>query len=279
MSLAEQLDFYVEFKEWYFKIIEDFEFDHDKDLEARDYLNSLLEERPNSWNLELTLEKFKKTIQEKQTIFIYGCGPSLEPTVNTLLDSCGLSFFERAINLAADGAAVYLLEKGIPIDATFSDLDGITEKELDASRFMVVHAHGDNIDKLQEFKNAILTKEHFIGTTQVESNGEVINAGGFTDGDRILFFLRTLLKPNQVIYLIGMDFKDKIGKYSKPNFEDNIEANPIKRKKLDYAIELVNWFRTLVDNPLYFIGSPSTSNAIRTLSLNKIVENYNPYNL
>ncbi|MHA1146955.1 MAG: 6-hydroxymethylpterin diphosphokinase MptE-like protein [Promethearchaeota archaeon] len=277
MTLKEQIDFYQESKKWYLKIINEFKFDPEKDLKARDYLNSILKKKSGDWELNHTLSSFKELLQKKTSIFIYGCGPSLEITVSTLLDSFGKSFFNKIINLAADGAAVYLLEKHIPIDATFSDLDGITKAEFEASKFMIVHAHGDNIEKLKEFSDDIITKDNIICTTQVESSGDVINTGGFTDGDRVLFFIRTLLQHDHNIYLIGMDFKDKIGKFSKLEFDTNMESSPIKRKKLDCAIKLVNWFQTLIDNPMYFINSESNSDKISSLSLKTIVENYKNY--
>ena len=48
---------------------------------------------------------------------------------------------------------------------------------------MVVHAHGDNIEKIHLVKNF----KNCIGTTQTKSFGKLHNFGGFTDGDRCVF--------------------------------------------------------------------------------------------
>ena len=55
-----------------------------------------------------------------------------------------------------DGATRLLIERRIPIDAIFTDLDGITKENFDKSEFIIVHAHGDNIARLKYFKNEIL---------------------------------------------------------------------------------------------------------------------------
>ena len=87
--------------------------------------------------------------------------------------------------------------------------------------------HGDNIEQLRYFNDDIIKFEKVIGTTQVEPLTNLINPGGFTDGDRILFFLRTLISPFHRLFLIGMDFGSIVGKYSKINIIENQEANSI----------------------------------------------------
>ena len=150
--------------------------------------------------------------------------------------------FNECINLAADGASIYLKNKGIPLHGIFTDLDGITNNEFNYADFMFIHAHGDNIAELREFEKEILNSKNIIGTTQVEPLDNMINAGGFTDGDRIFYFLRSLLSPDQILFLIGMDFGKTIGKYSKPEITNDEIGDSIKIKKLQYALELIEWF-------------------------------------
>ena len=45
-SLQEEIDYFIEFKEWYLKIVKEFNFDHQKDCEARDYLSNILKQKP-----------------------------------------------------------------------------------------------------------------------------------------------------------------------------------------------------------------------------------------
>ena len=143
-----------------------------------------------------------------------------------------------------------LNENVIPIK-----LDGITKEEFFYSEFLFIHAHGDNIEKLKSFKDEILIFKNIIGTTQVEPSENLINPGGFTDGDRILYFLRTLLEPKHQIFLIGMDFQNIIGKYSKLELYENQEGNAIKIKKLKFATDLIEWIMHLINNEIYFVNS------------------------
>ena len=267
MTLKEKVDYYSEFKQWYQKIIKDFKFDVKIDYKARDLLSEILSRKAKDWNLETTLNSIKNAIQSRSSILIYGCGPSLEITVKNLMREKGKKLFNNFVNLAADGASVLLKEVGIPIDAIFTDLDGITKSEFNYSDFVIVHAHGDNIDKIREFKEDILNFENIIGTTQVKSLNNIINAGGFTDGDRILYFLRSLLLPEQNLFLIGMDFGEKIGKYSKPEMTDNQNANPIKLKKLQYAVELIEMIIKKIKNKIYFVNSNVISNKFKYISI------------
>ncbi len=271
-SLKKQIDSFVEFKQWYIKILQDFNFDYQKDCEAREFLSRILEEKSENWSLESVLLSFKYLIQKKKRIFIYGCGPSLEETVDYILKIQGKKNFSKGVNLAADGAARLLTERKIQIDGIFTDLDGITKRDFNHSKFIIVHAHGDNIINLKHFKSEIINFPNVIGTTQVEPVENLINSGGFTDGDRILSFISSLLLPKHELYLIGMDFNDIIGKYSKPEIEENHRASPIKLKKLQYALQIVEWLLNRIKNPVYIINSEIISDNLKNLTLEMFKE-------
>ena len=254
-SIKKQIESYIDFEEWYFKIINDLKFDYQKDLDARDLLSNILREKGAEWCLEEVLLSFNQMIQRKTRIFIYGCGPSLEETVNYLLKIQEKQPYANTVNLVADGAARLLIERRIPINAIFTDLDGITRDNFDKSEFVIVHAHGDNIPRLKYFKKAILNFLNIIGTTQVSPVENLVNSGGFTDGDRILFFIASLLNPTHELYLIGMDFNDIVGKYSKIEIERNHLANPIKLRKLRYGLEILGWLLPQIRNSVYIVNS------------------------
>ncbi|MFX1345624.1 MAG: 6-hydroxymethylpterin diphosphokinase MptE-like protein [Promethearchaeota archaeon] len=274
-KLKKKLNFYNEFKDLYFQIINDFKFDYHRDCEARDYLSGLLAKKNHSWKIENILKSFNKLILSKPAILIYGCGPSLELTVDMILEQKGRKFFDTFINLVANGASVFLREKNIRIDGIFTDLDGITKNEFSYSKFNIVHAHGDNMEKLKYFENDILKFENVIGTTQVEPIENIINPGGFTDGDRILFFIHKLLNPSQMIFLIGMDFQNIIGKYSKLEIMSDQEATSIKKKKLSYAVELIEWIKTKITNEMFFINSGFVSDKFEYITINDFIEMIN----
>ena len=272
-SLKESINYYQEFKELYFEILSDFHFEHEKDREARDVLLELIREKSEStpYSLEKILFDFKETLESRQKVFIYGCGPSLEGTVERVIRNYGNGIFLNSINLAADGASLFLREKEIPLHAIFSDLDGITKKEFAYSDYMIIHGHGDNLDKLIDFKNQIISTQNIIGTTQVEPLDHIINPGGFTDGDRILYFLRSLVIPRNKLYLIGMDFKSVIGKYSKPGMNINQEGSPIKQKKLQHAIKLIEWLLPRIPCEVYFVNTDYISNKFKYLSIEEFI--------
>jgi uncharacterized Rossmann fold enzyme len=266
-TLKDKLNYFKEFKEWYLQIREEFNFDYQRDLEARNLLSEVLKKKNKQWRLDDILKTFSHRILLKPLIIIYGCGPSLEETVNKILTKQGTTFFNKFINLAADGASVFLKEKNIRIEAIFTDLDGITQEEFNYSRFNIIHAHGDNIEKIIQFENEIINFQNVIGTTQVEPVNNILNPGGFTDGDRILFFLRRILNPYQKIYLIGMDFKNIVGRYSKLDFENNQEGSRIKKKKLQIAVELISWVMGKMENELVFIDSENVNSQFNYISL------------
>jgi len=269
--LKEVINYYNEFKTCYFQIVESLGINYSKDIEARDFLTFLLKDRLNAFQIEKHLNSFKQLLKNKN-IIIYGCGPSLETTINSLLEAVGKKIFKNCINLAADGASRFLKEKKIPIQAIFTDLDGITRNEFYTSNLIIVHAHGDNIDKMKAFKEEIINSKNIIGTTQVEPNEIIINPGGFTDGDRIIFFLRPFLKQEHSIYLIGMDFKNIIGKYSKPNMTENKIANEIKIKKLKIALNLLIWIKDKLQGNLYFINSKIDDTHFKYLSIDDFID-------
>ncbi len=273
-SLKTQIESHIEFREWYHKIVNDFNFDLQKDREARNLLSRILEKKTYSYNLEEVLLSFKNNFQKKNHICVYGCGPSLEESVDYLISNLGKNFFNTCVNLAADGAARLLNERTIPIDGIITDLDGITKRDFSKAKFVIVHAHGDNILLLEHFKNTIINFKKIIGTTQAESTYNLLNPGGFTDGDRILALIISFLLPHQELYLIGMDFNDIVGNYSKPNREKNYLADPIKLKKLQYALQIIEWLIPKIKIPMYLINAKPISDKFNYLTLEAFKERF-----
>ncbi len=271
--IRRKVNFYDEFKGWYNTISKDFNYDAQKDSFARDYLSNMIMKK-NNWNLETVLSSFQDDLLKKEFILVYGCGPSLEMTLDFLLRNNVDLNSEKIFNIAADGASRLLKERYIKIEAIFSDLDGITTNEFIYPNFIVVHAHGDNIEKLKRFENEILEFEKIIFTCQVEPNDYVINHGGFTDGDRILFFLRSLLIPFHRIFLIGMDFMNKVGKYSKVGFQKSQKASKSKQKKLRYAAKLIDWLDEYIENEICYVNSQKTSKRYKNLDLVQFLKEF-----
>jgi uncharacterized Rossmann fold enzyme len=202
------------------KIVERLGLDPEADLEASKVLDDILPE-PD-------IAELKKLIYGKDCV-VLGAGPSLDEDLKKL-DRKG--WMNKSF-ISADGATSALLNYRTP-DIVVTDLDGNVDDQLKAWKsgsWLVLHAHGDNLDKIRGVAPQIDVR--VIGTTQVEPFGKLFNFGGFTDGDRAAFMAQELGASR--IYLVGMDLGSKIGKYSG-------DKDP-KRKivKLSICRELLAW--------------------------------------
>ena len=130
-----------------------------------------------------------------------------------------------------------------------TDLDGDEDaiKKISKTKsIFVIHAHGDNIEKLQMVKKM----KNCIGTTQTNPFNKVQNFGGFTDGDRGVF-LASYFNAKKII-LFGMDFGNQIGKFSNTNRSDR----EMKLKKLKIGKELLIWLSTITKSELFTTSKP-----------------------
>ena len=138
------------------------------DLISAKKLDSLLK-RKNS------KRQFQNMIRGK-TVFIIGAGPSLTRSLKYIKKS------KNVTKIVADGAVRALLEKNIKPDILVTDLDGDLKsiKKIGKTRIpIIVHAHGDNYEKLEIVKKL----KNVVGSTQTRKIGKIENFGGFTDGD------------------------------------------------------------------------------------------------
>ncbi len=215
-------------------------------------LNSLLEKKFS-----------KKQLEEKianKTVFVIGAGPSLSKSL-TYVKKC-----KNVTKIVADGAVEALSKKNIKPDILVTDLDGDLNSIRKIGRTnipIIVHAHGDNHDKLEivkEFSNV-------VGTTQTEEFGKMKNFGGFTDGDRCVF-LAEFFNASKIV-LIGMDFGQEIGKYSK----HKIVNRKIKIKKLKFGKRILEWFATRSKAELYSTKKIKGYKMIRLVDL-QCIENF-----
>ena len=154
-------------------------------------------------------EKISNLVKGK-TVFVIGSRPSLSAAIPKL------RMVKQSIKIAADSSVKPLVENRIIPDIVVTDLDGDenTFKKIARTKsIFVVHAHGDNIEKLEFTKNF----KNCIGTTQSNPFRKIKNFGGFTDGDRGVF-LANHYGAKRII-LFGMDFGDRIGKFSNTKTE------------------------------------------------------------
>jgi len=219
----------------YSKILKEFNYDGKKDKESAKMLDSILKKSDID-------KKITKLIKGK-TIFVVGSGPSLSSAIPILKK------YKKMVKIVADSSVKPLVENGIIPDIVVSDLDGdenILKKIGRTNSIFVVHAHGDNIEKLElvkKFKNC-------IGTTQTVPFEKIENFGGFTDGDRGVF-LANHFQAKKIV-LFGMDFGDRIGKYS----ETKKSERKIKLMKLKKAESLLRWLSTFTKLELFTTSKP-----------------------
>lgn len=209
----------MRFEDWeplYQEILDDFGFSRERDEEAARLLFDLLKSGPNSSEILATASKL---VQCQYTV-VCGNAPTLNAELEEFLSDPGSKIF-----IAADGATSVLLKAGVIPKIIVTDLDGCMEDILRANEMgsmVVVHAHGDNQDLIRKYVPQL---GNVIGTTQSCPLPGLYNFGGFTDGDRCVFFARHLGAPE--IKLIGFDF-------------DDASVTPRKHKKLSWAKKLID---------------------------------------
>lgn len=236
---------------WYQKIREIFDFDQNNDIMARDLLYSLRKDIPVQ-NVINSLQNRSKN----KTIIFFGAGPSLHPIFSKMAHN-----IKNHRNLffltAADGATRCLNEFSIFPDLIVSDLDGINpdqlQKNLHLGCLASILGHGDNISKIHHFKSILTSSIDLLCTTQTASRYPIINPGGFTDGDRGPFLLNHILPRDCPFYMIGYDFGDKIGIYSKPHLLEDQSITDFKRKKLKICQDLFDELRKKYSRNFIFI--------------------------
>jgi hypothetical protein len=215
----------VKFVDWfpyYQGIRSEFGYSTQKDQQAAGILSDMIK------NKALDPKVLKKKIKGKNVIVV-GAGPSLEDkkVANYLKKS------KKFVKIAADGAVQFLIENKIKPDIVVTDLDGnpaALQKAERSGAVMVVHAHGDNTANL---KKLVPKFRKLVGSTQVMPVENVHNFGGFTDGDRSVFLAEEF--GAKKIVLVGMDFGNMIGKYSKKKVKDA----RLKKQKMEAGRRLL----------------------------------------
>ena len=219
-------------EKYYKEILDDFGFSRSGDEESAKLLDEIL-----STEGCLTLNDLAEIVGFSDKFIVFGAGPSLKNHVLMLKENYDLKDY---VLVAADGATTALIEEKISPDVVCTDLDGNIDDILLANlrgANIAIHAHGDNIDKVASLSSFF---NNVIGTTQAQPMENLYNFGGFTDGDRALF-LAVALGASEIT-LAGMDFGDKVTKYSRPNMDVKVgDADEFKRKKLMYAERFTNW--------------------------------------
>ena len=222
-------------KKRYLLILKELGYSQKKDRESAIILDSILKKTN-------TTGKILKLIEGK-TVFVIGSGPSLSNAIPKLKK------LKKSIKIAADSSLKPLVDNGIIPDIVVTDLDGdenTIKKIAKTKSIFIIHAHGDNIEKLELVKKI----RNCIGTTQSNPFNKIQNFGGFTDGDRGVF-LANYFGAKKII-LFGMDFGNRIGKFSNTKKSDR----KIKLRKLEFGENLLIWLSTITKSELFTTSKP-----------------------
>ncbi|MDO5851252.1 MAG: DUF115 domain-containing protein [Methanobacteriaceae archaeon] len=235
----------------------DFNFSIKNDIKATFVLDNLLLNRT-----PISVNDFSLSNE----CIVYGAGPSLKKNILDIEKYLDINSYTL---IASDGATSALLEVGVNPNIIVSDLDGNMEDIIKANKngsYIFVHAHGDNITKLKKYVPKL---KNIIPTTQNKATKIVHNYGGFTDGDRAVNIACNILSMKYII-LSGMDFGDKITRYSRPETKKDIStADNIKKKKLQYAKILIEEIATNTNSKIVNISNSNIKN-VENINLSKI---------
>ncbi len=138
----------------------------------------------------------------------------------------------RPAVVAADGATVRCLDAGLVPDLIVTDLDGPIPAEVAANgrgSVVVVHAHGDNLPALERWVPEF--PGELVGSWAGPPRDGLIDAGGFTDGDRAAYLAEEVGAARIVLW--GFDFASVD------------EDDPIRRGR---KLRKLAWARRLLDD-------------------------------
>jgi uncharacterized Rossmann fold enzyme len=230
-----------EWEGWYKEILDTLGFSREGDEKTAELLDKILDEKGC-----LTIEQFFDEMMEKKDtskFIVVGAGPSIKKHIKYVKENYDLNDY---LIVSADGATTAMLEDDLVPDIVATDLDGKMEDLLAANSlgsYFVIHEHGNNEELIDNWTTKF---DKILGTTQSVPIGHLYNFGGFTDGDRAMFFAIALGCEEMV--LAGMDFGTTVTKYSRPNIEGATgPADEIKTKKLIFAERLLAWIKENTD--------------------------------
>jgi hypothetical protein len=199
MNLGKWLEFYVQ-------ILKDFNFSKEEDEFAAVLMHKLGKEKL------LDSSILQRKVKWEDVIVI---GPILREG-----DFEEIKRF-HGVRITA-GKALNVVINHITPDVHVTDMEEGDEILLELQEkgcILVLHAHGDNIERI---KSMIPRIGSFIGTTQSIPFNRIYNFGGFTDGDRAACMAKEMGAKS--IKLIGFDFE---------------RAKGIKKKKLEWARKIL----------------------------------------
>lgn len=217
----------MRFAEWepiYLEIVRDFGYDIERDLSAA---RLLIGELRTDQILPDTENRMKSIVKDASFVLLGPC-ISIEE-IEAMVRTDILPNAYQAVSVGR--ATELLLGAGLAPTLVFTDLDGGTESDIEASErgsVAIIHAHGDNMPPLREWVPKF--SGPVVPTCQCRPFEGIFNWGGFTDGDRAYCALHHFMARE--IRLVGFDFEEPCGgKTVDPS---------VKRRKLGWAKRIID---------------------------------------
>ncbi len=193
---------------FYSKILSDFGFSREEDERAAKLMHEL------ATGKLLDAEVLRRVIEGKSVAVI-----------GYAIDAEEFRKIREEVKIAAGKVIMKVLE----LDPDFVPDIHVTDMEEDdliveldkKGCLLVLHAHGDNIDRI---KSVVPRVSKFVGTTQSTPFDRIYNFGGFTDGDRAAIIAKEMNASKVVLY--GFDFE---------------KASGIKKRKLEWARRILEF--------------------------------------
>ncbi len=218
----------MEWAEWrplYLRIMDDLDFDILADMRSAEKLSELV--------VSKKILGYRTIVDRLgQRVSIIGASASLERDIGTLS--------EEDTVISAGSATARLMKNGIIPDILVTDLDGDVDYEVEAidkGSLAFIHAHGDNLDRINEIVPRLTMP--FVPTVQCQPFGNVYNFGGFTDGDRAVLIASHFGVKN--IRTLGWDLEHpfiKEGSDPDMKLRKLRWAREILSRSIDYGVRL-----------------------------------------
>jgi len=192
---------------FYSKILSDFGFSREEDERAAKLMHELAAGKL------LDAEVLRRVIEGKRVAVI-----------GYAIDAEEFRRIREEVKITAGKAILKILEYDpdfVPdIHVTDMEEDDVVVELDKRGSLLVLHAHGDNIDRI----NSIVPRvSKFVGTTQSTPFNRIYNFGGFTDGDRAAILVKEM---GAEVVLYGFDFE---------------KASGIKKRKLEWAKKILEF--------------------------------------
>jgi 2-amino-4-hydroxy-6-hydroxymethyldihydropteridine diphosphokinase len=207
----------MDFEEWepYYKdILRDFGYSRDEDESSARLLEKLVPK-------ERLMDVQCLRMMVRGDVTVLGNGPMLEKA---------LSEYRNGTLISAGCSTSVLMKRDICPDIMVTDLDGPLDADIEFNRkgaVAVLHAHGDNKHLIKKYVDKF--KGKIVISTQSRPFGDLINVGGFTDGDRAVMLARSL--GAKKLALAGFDFE-------RPVIKIGTDID-IKKRKLAWAKRII----------------------------------------